>query len=90
MSHKGQLYTSDKGWEAHATRKEIKDLLDQQEDLEKWLADNVGHKDWEKVYRKRHNIVLKITSKEQSIERQEYPDRFKQEDYPYKFTQNIR
>lgn len=89
MSHK-PIYTSDKGWDAHVTRKEITALLVQQDDLEKWLADNVGHPDWEKVYRERHNIVLKITSKEQSIERQEYPDRFKQEDYPYTLTQKIR
>lgn len=80
----------DSKYQLLVAKKEVKILLDQLEDLNKWLTDNLGHPDWEKVARNRNNLGVKITSKEQRIERQEYPARFKQEESPYILTQNIR
>lgn len=89
MSQKPLMFGSDKGWDAHVTIKEIKALMDQQESLDKWLDDNIGHTDWEKVNRQRNNLQLKITVREQRIERHRYPARFQQEESHYIFTQKI-
>ncbi len=84
------MYSSDCKYQMHLAKKEIQTLLEQLEDLEKWLIENIRHQDWEKMNRQRNNLQLKITVREQRIERQEYPARFQQEESPYLLTQNIR
>lgn len=68
---------------------EIARLTKLAESLESWLSQNVGHRDWEKVNRQRNNLQLKITVREQRIERHRYPAKFKQEESHYIFTQKI-